>query len=262
MKTNLVVVASLLLTAGVVVAFGTRQQSKSEEMAVRETVQQLAFIWNRQPWTIVGVVGDENVNTLDAAVTPVIYFPYAQDPEQDLNLVVRTTQAPLSLANAVRGEIHSLDRALPVFGMTSMSQMVEDSLSTFTRRYPAVLIGVFAGVAMLLAAIGLYGVISYSVAQRTQELGVRIALGAQRRDIFKLVLGQGLAVTIIGVVIGLAASFALTRFLSSLLFEVGPNDPLIIATVVALMILVSLAACYIPTRRAANVDPLTALRYE
>ena len=223
---------------------------------------ELSFVWSSKPRTIVGVVGDENVNTLDAAITPVIYFPYSQDPEQDLNLVVRTTQDPLSLANAVRGEIRSLDRALPVFGMTSMSKMIEDSPSTFTRRYPAILIAVFAGVAMLLAAIGLYGVISYSVAQRTQELGVRIALGAQRRDIFRLVMGQGLTVTVVGVVIGLAGSFALTRFLSSLLFEVSPNDPLIILGVVTLMILVALAASYIPTRRAANVDPLVALRYE
>ena len=143
-----------------------------------------------------------------------------------------------------------------------MSKMIEDSPSTFTRRYPAILIAVFAGVAMLLAAIGLYGVISYSVAQRTQELGVRIALGAQRRDIFRLVMGQGLTVTIVGVVIGVAGSFALTRFLSSLLFEVSPNDPMIILGVVTLMILVALAASYIPTRRAANVDPLVALRYE
>jgi putative ABC transport system permease protein len=224
--------------------------------------RELSFVWNSKPRTIVGVVGNENVNTLDAAITPVIYFPYAQDPEQDLNLVVRTTQDPLSLANAVRGEIRSLDRALPVFGMTSMSKMIEDSPSTFTRRYPAILIAVFAGVAMLLAAIGLYGVISYSVAQRTQELGVRIALGAQRRDIFRLVMGQGLTVTIVGVVIGVAGSFALTRFLSSLLFEVSPNDPMIILGVVTLMILVALAASYIPTRRAANVDPLVALRYE
>ena len=222
----------------------------------------LAFIWNNKPRTIVGVVGDENVNTLDVAVTPVIYFPYSQDPEQALNVVVRTTQNPLSLARSVRGEIRSMDRLLPVFGVASMSQRIEDSPATFTRRYPAILIGIFAGVAVLLAAIGLYGVISYSVAQRTQELGVRIALGAQRRDIFKLVLGQGLLVTIIGIAIGLAGSFALTRFLSSLLFEVSPNDPAIIAGVSALMILVALAACYIPTRRAANVDPLVALRYE
>lgn len=222
----------------------------------------LSFIWNNKPRTIVGVVGDENVNTLDVAVTPVIYFPYAQDPEQALNLIVRTTQNPLSLAGAVRAEIRSMDRALPVFGVASMSQRIQDSPASFTRRYPAILIGIFAGVAVLLAAIGLYGVISYSVAQRTQELGVRIALGAQRRDIFKLVLGQGLVVTIIGIAIGLAGSFALTRFLSSLLFEVSPNDPAIIAGVSALMILVALAACYIPTRRAANVDPLVALRYE
>jgi putative ABC transport system permease protein len=223
---------------------------------------QLSFVWNDKPRTIIGVVGDENVNTLDAAVTPVIYFPYGQDPEQSLNVVVRTTKDPLSLANAVRGEIRSLDRSLPVYGVASMNQRIQDLPATFTRRYPAILISVFAAVAMLLAAIGLYGVISYSVAQRTQELGVRIALGAQRRDIFRLVLGQGLSVTIAGVVIGLTASFGLTRFLSSLLFQVSPNDPAIMGSVVAVMVLVAMAASYFPTRRAANVDPLIALRSE
>jgi putative ABC transport system permease protein len=223
---------------------------------------QLSFVWNSKARTIVGVVGDENVNTLDAAVTPVIYFPYAQDPEQTLNVVVRTTHDPLSLASAVRGEIRSLDRTLPVFGMTSMNQMIEDSPSTFTRRYPAILIGVFAGVALLLAAIGLYGVISYSVAQRTQELGVRIALGAQRRDIFRLVLGQGLGIAFIGITIGLLATLGLSRFLSSLLFAVSPNDPVIMIGVALVLLVVATMACYFPTRRAANVDPLVALRSE
>lgn len=223
---------------------------------------QLSFVWNNTPRTIVGVVGDENVNTLDGAVTPVIYFPYTQDPEQDFSLVVRTTQDPLSLTSAVRREIRTLDPTLPIFAVTSMSQMIEDTPSTFMRRYSAMLIGVFAGVAMLLAAIGLYGVISYSVAQRTVELGVRIALGAQRRDIFRLVMGDGLTVTVVGIVIGLGGSIVLTRFLSTLLFQVRPNDPVIMGIVAAVMISVAMAATYFPTRRAANVDPLVALRAE
>jgi putative ABC transport system permease protein len=223
---------------------------------------QLSFVWSKQPRTIVGVVGDENVNTLDATVTPVIYFPYSQDPEQNLNIVVRTVGDPLGVTAAVRNEIRSLDRTLPVFAVSSMSQMIENSPSTFTRRFPATLIGGFAAVALLLAAVGLYGVVSYSVAQRTQELGVRIALGAQRIDIFKLVLGQGLRLTTIGVAVGLASSYALTGFLSSLLFEVSPNDPLIIGGVVVAMVVVAVAASYFPTRRATKVDPLVALRYE
>jgi putative ABC transport system permease protein len=223
---------------------------------------QLSFVWSKQPRTIVGVVGDENVNTLDATVTPVIYFPYSQDPEQNLNIVVRTGGEPLSLIGAVRNEIRSLDHTLPVFAVSSMRQVIEDSPSTFTRRFPATLIGGFAAIALLLAAVGLYGVVSYSVAQRTQELGVRIALGAQQRDIFKLVLGQGLRLTTIGVVVGLASSYALTGFLSSLLFEVSPNDPLIIGGVVVLMVVVAVAASFFPTRRATKIDPLVALRYE
>jgi putative ABC transport system permease protein len=223
---------------------------------------QLSFVWSKQPRTIIGVVGDENVNTLDATVTPVIYFPYSQDPEQYLNVVVRTVSDPLSLTGAVRNEIRSLDRTLPVFAVSTMSQVIENSPSTFTRRFPATLIGGFTAVALLLAAVGLYGVISYSVAQRTQELGVRIALGAQRNDIFRLVLGQGLRLTVIGVVVGLASSYALTGFLSSLLFEVNPNDPLIIGGVVVVMMSVAVAASFFPTRRATKVDPLVALRYE
>ncbi len=222
----------------------------------------LSFVFDSQPWNIVGVVGDENVNTLDAAVTPVIYFPYSQDADGQLNIVVRTTADPLTMAGTVRGEIRKLDRTLPVFAVSSMIQHIEESPSTFTRRYPTLLIGIFAAVALLLAAVGLYGVISYSVSQRTHELGVRIALGARRLDIFKLILVQGLLLTIVGVGVGLLASFALTGFLASLLFEVSPRDPLVIATVVPVMVLVSLVACYLPTRRASRVDPLVALRDE
>ena len=139
---------------------------------------------------------------------------------------------------------------------------MEASPSTFNPRFPALLGVAFAVVALSLAAIGLYGVVSYSVAQRTQELGVRIALGAQRSDIFKLVLGQGVRLTAIGVALGLVSSYALSGFLSSLLFEVSPNDPWIIGSVVVVMAVVAIGASFFPTRRATRVDPLVALRYE
>lgn len=244
-------------------AIVVNQRFVREYFAQRDPLgHRISFVFDAKPWNIIGIVGDENVNTLAADVTPVIYFPYAQDPESLLNLVVRTSAEPGVFVGAIREEIRQLDHSLPVFAVSSMADLIEDAPSTFARRYPALLLGIFAALAMLLAAVGLYGVISYSVSQRTQELGVRIALGAQRRDIFKLVLGQGLLVTVVGVAIGLAASFVLTRFLSSLLFQVSPNDPMVIAAVVPLMIAVALAACYFPTRRAAKVDPLVALRYE
>ncbi|MFN2531299.1 MAG: ABC transporter permease [Pyrinomonadaceae bacterium] len=225
---------------------------------------QIRFIFDAKgkPWTIIGVVGDENVNTLDTPASAVIYFPYSQDPDQVLNVVVRTAQDPLTLAGGVRNQIRSLDAGLPVFGITSMNQIIRDSPSTFARTYPSMLIGVFAAVATLLAAIGLYGVISYSVAQRAHELGLRIALGAQRIDIFRMVLAEGLAVTGLGVAAGLGASFWLNRFLSTLLFGVSPTDPTIIAVAISVLIIISLVALYLPTCRAASVDPLITLRAE
>jgi predicted permease len=221
-----------------------------------------AFDSSGKPWNIIGIVADENVNTLESRVTPVIYFPYSQDAEQVLNIVVRTTAEPTVVAETIREQIKQIDRSLPVFAVSTMEQIINDAPSTFARRFPTLLIGIFAGLAMLLAGIGLYGVVSYSVSQRTHELGVRIALGAQKRDIFRLVLGHGLMLAIVGVAVGLAASFVLTRFLSSLLFEVSPNDLEVIGAVVPLMLLLSIAASYCPTKRAAKVDPLVALRYE
>jgi putative ABC transport system permease protein len=214
------------------------------------------------PIEIVGVVGDEKVTRMDTPTTPVVYGPYLQDPGRTINLVIRTSSEPAMLANSVRSQIQSLDADLPVFDVRTMQEVIDRSPSTFLRRYPAFLIGTFAGVSLLLAVIGIYGVISYSVTQRTQEIGVRMALGAQRRDIFKLIVGQGMMLALLGVGLGLIAAFTLTRFLESLLFNVSAKDPLVYGFVSLILMLVAFLACYIPARRATRVDPMTALRYE
>jgi putative ABC transport system permease protein len=224
--------------------------------------QRLSSAASKRTYEIVGVVGDEKVTGLDSATTPVVYGPFLQDPTRTINLVVRTTSDPAGVAASVRGEIRALDADLAVFAVRTMEQLINNSPSTFLRRYPAFLIGVFAAVAMLLAMVGIYGVISYSVTQRTHEIGVRMALGAQRSDIFKMILGQGLVLTFVGVVAGLLAALVLTRFLSSLLFGVTATDPLTYLAVSLPLILIALLASYIPARKATKVDPMVALRYE
>jgi predicted permease len=214
------------------------------------------------PFEIVGVVSDEKVRGLDEPTSPVVYGPYLQAPNNSISLVIRTSSDPDSIAGMARSEIKSLDADLPVFDVRTMGQIIDNSPSTFLRRYPAFLIGVFAAVALILAMVGIYGVISYSVTQRTHEIGVRMALGAQRRDIFKMILGQGLLLTFIGTGCGVVAALLLTRFLSSLLFGVSPTDPLTYIVVSLPLVLVALLACYIPARRATKVDPMIALRYE
>ncbi|MGB7923548.1 MAG: ABC transporter permease [Pyrinomonadaceae bacterium] len=214
------------------------------------------------PFEIVGVVGDEKVTGLDTATTPVVYGPYLQAPNNSISLAIRTGSDPDSLAGMVRSEIHLLDADLPVFDVRTMGQIIDSSSSTFLRRYPAFLIGVFATVALILAMVGIYGVISYSVSQRTHEIGVRMALGAGRRDIFKMILGQGLILTSIGIGCGVLAALILTRFLSSLLFNVSTTDPLTYIVVALPLVVVALLACYVPARKATKVDPMIALRYE
>jgi putative ABC transport system permease protein len=216
----------------------------------------------RRPWLIVGVAGDEKVTALDARTTPVIYFHYEQDAESYMGVLVRTASDPMSMIGAVRSEIGGIDKDVPMFSVMTMEQMISNSQSTFTRRYPTFLIGVLAAVALTLAAVGIYGVISYSVTQRTHEIGIRMALGATKRDIIKLVVGEGLILMVAGVGIGLAAALALTRFLSSILFGVSATDPVAFVAVSAALAIVALIACYIPARRATKVDPMIALRYE
>jgi putative ABC transport system permease protein len=213
------------------------------------------------PWReVVGVVADVKVNGVERNTTMQAYFPFAQMAWSNFSIVVRTTGAPLQLAAGVERAIHTIDKDLPVFALRSMDQLLGNDLAA--RRLALTVLGSFAGLALLLAAVGIYGVISYSVRQRTHELGIRLALGAQRRDVLKLILTQGLKLAAIGIALGLGAAVALTRWMESLLFEVRPTDPLTFSLTALSLLLVALLACLVPARRATKVDPLVALRQE
>jgi putative ABC transport system permease protein len=216
------------------------------------------------PIEIVGVVGDEKLNGLDAAITPVVYFPFLQDgsPGVMTNVVVRTSSHPSGLTSAIRNECLALEPALAIYGVRTIEETMDNLPATFMRRYPALLIGVFSAVALVLAAVGVYGVISYSVAQQTREIGIRIALGAARGDVLRLVMRKGMTLTVSGIAVGLGAAWALTRLMSGLLFEVSATDSMTFGIVALLLAGVALTACFLPARRATKVDPMVALRYE
>ena len=214
------------------------------------------------PISIVGVVGDVKITGLDQETRPVIYYPFRQNSSIFANLVVRTSAEPAALTNSIRSQILGLEPAAAIFNVQSMPELIANSPAAFMRRFPATLIGVFAGLALLLSAIGIYGVVSYSVSQQTHHIGVRMALGARASDILRLVLKQGLIIAFAGIALGAVGAFALMRLLESLLFEVRANDALTYAVVAGVLFLIALLACYLPARRATRVDPLTALRYE
>jgi putative ABC transport system permease protein len=228
--------------------------------------RRVSFKWSadRPPFEIVGVVGDEKVTSLDARTTPVIYFDEQQSPDSATALVVRAANGvdADALSRAVRGEVRALDPEVPVFAVQTLEQMVAGSRATFMRRYPAYLTGLFACVALLLALVGIYGVISYTVTQRTHEIAVRVALGARTRDVLRLVVGHGLGLALAGVCFGTVGALALTRLISNLLFGVSAADPAVYGLVSALLFAVALLACLAPARRATKVDPMEALRYE
>jgi len=214
----------------------------------------------RGPMEIVGIVGDVKLQELEPVVRPAIYHPYDQSPRGVLTLLARTSGPPLHLAGAVKTQLWSLDEQLPAQYMNSMRSLIDSTLAL--PRFTMMLLGTFAALALVLAMVGIYGVIAYSVSQRTQEIGVRMALGARRRDVFRLVLGQGMLLTGIGVLIGLGGALALTRFMTSLMFEVSVTDPLTYLAVALLLSVIALLACYLPARRAMRIDPLVALRHE
>jgi putative ABC transport system permease protein len=209
---------------------------------------------------IVGVVGNVRYDSLIDESPPAVYFPHPDLTYSFMTLVIRTDNDPAAIAPAVQREIRSLDPNQPVSDVRTMDQVLSEWVAR--SRFNTLLLGLFAGLATLLSAVGIFGVMNYSVALRTRELGLRLAIGAQPRQVLLLVLRQGLLLTVIGVVIGLAAAFALTRLLSGLLFGVAAVDVSTFTTISLLLVIVSLLACYLPARRAMRIDPLQALRYE
>jgi len=218
--------------------------------------------------TVVGVVADAKNSSLTDPAKQEVFVPLRQrtsavagmGDKREMTLAVRTAAEPQNLVNAIRREVWALDRNIPVTDVQTMEQILETV--TVQQRFNTTLLGIFATAALVLAAVGIYGVLSYSVTQRTHEIGIRMALGAQTRDVLRLVIVQGMKLALAGVVIGLGGAFVLTRLMEKLLFGVGTSDPATFAAVGLLIPIVALLACYLPARRATQVDPLTSLRHE
>ena len=210
--------------------------------------------------TVVGVVGNTRHEGLSQDIEAEIYVPYLQLPQNSMQLAVRTAADPDSVVSAVRTEVREVDPDQPVYHVATLQQVLSESVAP--RRFNMLLLGIFAGIALTLATIGIYGVMAFSVTQRTHEIGIRMALGAKRSDVLGMVVRHGLKLALIGVVIGIVGALVLARFLSSLLFGIKPTDPLTFVAVSLILSAVALVACYIPARRVAEVDPMVALRYE
>jgi putative ABC transport system permease protein len=210
--------------------------------------------------TIVGVVGDMRRTGFDRPVRPETFLPQGQNPDYGLTIVARTNGDPAALAGALRNEVWAIDKDQSVYDIKTMGQVLSEMLSQ--RRFNMLLLGIFAVVALTLAAVGIYGVMSYAVAERTHEIGLRMALGAQTADVLGLIVRQGMLLAVTGLVVGLVASFGLTRLMTSLLYGVSATDPLTFIAIPVVLTGVALGACLIPARRAIKVDPMVALRYE
>jgi putative ABC transport system permease protein len=216
--------------------------------------------FEKEPRQIVGVVGSIKQTTLDAEVRPAMYLPQLQAPNNIMTIVVRTAGDPAAMAATVREQVRALDKNLPVTHVRTMEDVFHTSVAQ--PRFSMLVVGLFAALALVLAVVGIYGVMAYSVSRRAHEIGVRMALGARTGQVLKLVLKEGMTLTLAGIAIGLLGAFALTRVLESLLFGVSTKDPFTFVAVSVLLAVVAFVACYIPARRATKVDPLAALRYE
>jgi len=213
------------------------------------------------PWiTIVGVVGQVKHDALDSDPRIVVYLPQTQYPTRGMTLTIRTRVEPAALAVAVKKVVHDIDPDLPAYRVQTMQRYVEQSLAR--RRFSMLLLALFAGLALTVACFGIYGVMAYLVSQGAREIGIRMAMGATQAGILRLVVREGMVLALSGAGIGLAGAYVLTRFMRSLLFEVTPTDRLTFGLVPAMLILSALAACYIPARRAARIDPMASLRCE
>jgi len=209
---------------------------------------------------IVGVVRDVKHESLSAERQPEMYVPQVQFPINAMTVIVRTEGDPLGLVAAARHEVRMLDRDLPLNDIRTLDEYIHSSVTP--QRFITLLLTIFAAIALTLTAVGLYGVMAYSVTQRTHEIGIRMALGAQTGDVLKMVVKQGMLLTLVGIGIGLIGAVVLTRVIASLLYGVSATDPVTFVGVAALLTVVALFACYIPARRATKVDPMIALRYE
>lgn len=216
--------------------------------------------FEEKPREVVGVVGSIKQTTLAAESRPAMYLPHLQSPSSGLTLLVRTHGDPLGLAGAVREQVRAIDKDVPVTHVQTMSQVFDASVAQ--QRFSMLIVGLFAGLALILSTVGIYGVMAYAVAQRSHEIGVRMALGARTGQVLKLILKDGMKLAVVGVATGLVGAFALTRLITTLLFGVKPNDAATLIVVSLGLLFVAFVACYIPARRATKVDPLVALRYE
>jgi putative ABC transport system permease protein len=255
--------------------FTERDNSESPRVVILSESLARALFPNEDPigkqlWTpgppakdlpiVVGVVGDIRHEGLDKQVTLQVYAPFLQFAQTSMMLVVHTTGDPLSIASAARGQIQSIDKEAPVYEVETMGHRMSNSVAP--RRFNLLLLGTLAFLALSLSAVGVYGVIAYAASQRTQEIGIRMALGARGGDVLRMLIGQGMIQIGIGIVFGLIGAWALTRLMKSLLFGVTATDPLTFIGVAVLLTLVALLACYLPARRAARIDPMQALRCE
>ncbi len=212
------------------------------------------------PSEIIGVVGDVRLVGLDTPAEPTVYWPHPELVYSRMTILARTSGDPMAIVSAARNELRQMDPNEPMASVATVEELLADSFSR--SRFTMIVLGVFAATALLLAAVGIYGVVAYTVAQRTNEIGIRVAMGAQRRDVLRLVLGQGSRLIFLGVGLGVAAGLLMTRLMTGLLYAISATDPLTFAGVALLLTAIALLACYVPARRAMRVDPLVALRYE
>ena len=236
------------------------EEPLGQHILIQEIVPGKTVLGDEISWEVVGVVASEKIGGPRDDQSAGVYVSNEQSPVYGMTLIVRSKLNPLSLANAIRAAVHSVGKDQALGDFRTVDQIKDQALAG--NRLQATLMGIFAGVALLLAALGIYGVISYSVEQRTHELGIRAALGASKQRLLRLVLLRGLALTAIGLAIGLAGSLAVTRQMKSILFGVGAQDPATMIEVAAILAAVAVIACYIPSRRATKADPMVALRYE
>ena len=210
--------------------------------------------------SIVGVAADVRRFGLDSNAKPEVFLPYLQLPSRSMSLVIRSSTDPKSMGAAIKNEIQKIDKDMPLEETKTMQELLAESNSG--RRFNMLLLSLFAGIALLMAIVGIYGVMSYTVAQRTKEIGIRVAIGAQTADVFRMVIGQGMALALIGIVLGLVSAFGVTRLMATMLFGVEATDPTTFIGIAVLLAIIAFVACYLPGRRATKVDPLIALRYE